>query len=179
VKTKCGIAMLLVAMAVTLCAAMPAAAPAQAGLNSYEMQIVNLVNAQRVAHHMAEFRLNAKLMQAARAHSKDMAQRDYFAHNTLGRETWSRRIIKCGYSPSGCRMWSIGENIYRGTGLYADPHIVVLGAGATAKGWMTSPPHRRVILTKSFRDIGISAYKITRDNATTWYFTLDLGRRVK
>ena len=47
---------------------------------------------------------------------------------------------------------------------------------------MASSTHRAVILTKDFRDMGVGA--VSCDGYGTvdgkvWFFTLDLGRRVK
>ena len=170
---------LLVAMTALLCATVPATAPASVKLNSYEKQIMALVNKQRVNHHLAKLRLNAELERAARFHSKDMGQRQYFEHDTLGVETWSQRLIDYGYTTKGCSSWGVGENIYRGSGLFSAPVVVVLGVKGMAEGWMDSAPHRRVILTKSFRDIGIGAVQSGTGAASQWYFTLDLGHRAK
>jgi uncharacterized protein YkwD len=176
VKTKWAVALTLVALIAIMGAALPAAASASTSLKPYEKKIVKLVNKERAKHHLKALRVNVKLVKAARSHSKDMATRDYFDHNTLGAETWSQRIVRFGYTQSGCRLWKAGEDIYRGSGLFSDPHVVVLGAGSLAKGWMTSAPHRKVILTKTFRDVGIGAVK---SDSGQWYFTLDLGRRIK
>ena len=48
--------------------------------------------------------------------------------------------------------------------------------------WMKSPAHRAVILTRTFRDIGVGAVK-TEDgygsiDGVVWFFTLDMGRRI-
>jgi uncharacterized protein YkwD len=179
VKTKCGVVVLLVVMTALLFAAVPAPAPASVRLNSYEKRIVALINKQRAKHHLAKLRVNTRLVRAARSHSRDMGQRQYFAHNTLGAETWNQRLVKFGYTRSGCRVWRAGENIYYGSGLFSAPSVVVLGVKGIAQGWMTSPVHRRVILTRSFRDIGIGAVKVVSGDSTRWYFTLDLGRRIK
>jgi uncharacterized protein YkwD len=43
---------------------------------------------------------------------------------------------------------SVAQNIAWGTGTEATPAAIVAA-------WMASPPHRRVILTGSFRDAGV------------------------
>ena len=167
-KTRCGIVILLVALAALLFASLPAAAPAGVSLNSYEQQLLKCINHERAKRHLASLRVNAKLVDAARAHSADMGEKQYFDHNSASGETWSRRIVRLGYSRSGYRVWKAGENIAWGAGLYSSP-VAIVGQ------WMKSSMHRAVILTQSFRDLGVGAVS----DGTVWFFTLDLGRRVR
>jgi len=55
-----------------------------------------------------------------------------------------------------------------GAGLFSSPVLIV-------DKWMKSSMHRAVILTQSFRDLGVGAVS----DGTVWFFTLDLGRRVR
>jgi uncharacterized protein YkwD len=175
-KTRAGIIVLLITMVCTLCLAAPALA--STSLNSYEKQLLAQVNRQRAKFGLSQLRLNDDLTASARLHSADMGTRKYFEHNAPApnEEAWSARIIRCGYTRSGYASWKAGENISYGGGLYSSPMLVV-------DSWMRSPAHRAVILTKSFRDIGVGAFK-TEDgyaniDGVVWFFTLDLGRRVK
>ncbi len=163
----------LIAIACTLLLATPALA--STALNSYEKQVAALVNKQRAKYGLPQLRLHGKLVEAARVHSADMAQREYFEHNSPSGETWSSRIVRCGYTRKGYRYWKAGENIYYGSGLYSSPFVVV-------SAWMKSRAHRAVILTRIFRDLGVGAVK-TQDgfggiDGPVWFFTLDLGRRI-
>ena len=48
--------------------------------------------------------------------------------------------------------------------------------------WMKSSTHRAVILTKTFRDLGVGAVSCkgySGVSGTVWIFTLDLGRRIR
>jgi uncharacterized protein YkwD len=174
VKTlRTPIVIVLVAILGTLLLAAPALASAP--LNSYEKQLLALVNKERAKRGLSQLRMNSKLVDSARAHSTEMGEQKYFSHDSPSGETWSSRIIRYGYTREGCRLWKAGENIYYGAGLYSSPYVVV-------KAWMDSSSHRAVILTKVFRDIGIGAAK-TDDgygscDGVVWFFTLDLGRRV-
>ncbi len=167
------IIVILIAVACTLFLAAPALA--SVSLNSYEKQVLALVNKQRAKYNLTQLRVNASLVSAARVHSAEMGARKYFSHNSPTGETWSARIIRCGYRKTGYSYWRAGENIYYGSGLYSSPCLVV-------KAWMASKAHRAVILTKAFRDIGIGAVKTTDGygscDGTVWFFTLDLGRRI-
>jgi uncharacterized protein YkwD len=174
-KTRCGIVIVLVALAALLFASMPAAASAGVSLNSYEQQLVKLVNKERTDRHLAKLHVNVKLVDSARAHSTEMGVLQYLDHNSPTGETWSERIVRHGYSREGYRVWKAGENIAFGAGLYSSPVAVV-------DQWMQSPMHRDVILAKDFREIGVGA--VSADgygsiDGMVWFFTLDLGRRSK
>jgi uncharacterized protein YkwD len=167
-KKRIAVITLLVALAALLLATVPAASPAVT-LNPYEQQLVKLINQKRVKHGLAKVRIHAKLVTAAQSHSTDMGQQQYFEHNSPTGETWDARIIRCGYRKSGFSVWMTGENIFKISGIYAAfPQKAV-------NAWMKSPAHRRVILTRSFRDIGVGAVM----SGGTKYVTLDLGRRIK
>ena len=174
-KTRCGIVMLLVALAAVLFASLPAAAPASVSLNSYEQQLVKCINKERTKRGLALLRVDARLVDSARAHSADMGERHYFSHDSPSGETWSQRIMHHGYTREGYRTWKTGENIAWGCGLYSSPVAIV-------DQWMKSTMHRAVILTKSFRDIGVGAASCDgygSIDGKVWFFTLDLGRRAR
>lgn len=106
-----------------------------------------LLNRARAQHRLPPLRLNGKLSRAARAHSRDMVRRRYFAHESIDGRSFSQRIHAVRYVPRGA-SWSLGENIGWGSGSLAAPAALV-------RAWMRSPGHRANILSRSFRDIGI------------------------
>ena len=174
-KTRCGIVMLLVALATLLFASLPAAAPASVSLSTYEQQIVKCVNKERTDRDLAKLRVNAKLVDACRSHSADMGEKQYFEHDSPSGETWSERIVNHGYEREGYSTWKAGENIAWGAGLYSSPVAIV-------DQWMQSPMHRAVILTRDFRDLGVGAVSCDGYGGVdgeVWFFTLDVGRRTK
>jgi uncharacterized protein YkwD len=174
-KTRCGIVILLLALAALLFASVPAAAPASTSLNSYEQQLLKCINRERTSRDLAKLHLNAKLVDSARSHSADMGEQQYFDHNSPSGETWSQRIVHHGYTREGYSTWKAGENIALGAGLYSSPVAIV-------DTWMKSPAHRAVILTKDFRDVGVGAVSCDGYggiDGMVWFFTLDLGRRAK
>jgi uncharacterized protein YkwD len=167
-KKRIAVISLFVALAALLLATVPAASPALT-LNKYEHQLMRAINQKRVKHHLAKVHLRTSLVTAARSHSTEMGAQQYFAHNSPSGECWSARLIRCGYTKSGYSFWRAGENIFMVSGIYAAfPQTAV-------KAWMKSPAHRRVILTKRFRDIGVGSVM----SGDTRYVTLDLGRRIK
>jgi uncharacterized protein YkwD len=128
-----------------------------------------VLNAERARHNLRPLRLNRKLSRAARRHSRAMARRRFFSHNSLNGASFVDRIRGTGYL-SGARSWSIGENIAYGSGQRSSPRSI-------GSAWMNSAPHRANILSRSFREIGIGlAYGIpTGGNGAT--YTTDFGRR--
>ena len=174
-KTRCGIVMLLVALTALVFASLPAAAPAGVSLSSYEKQLLKCINHERTSRHLAKLRINAMLVDSARSHSADMGEMKYFDHVSSSGETWSRRIVRHGYTRKGYTTWKAGENIAWGAGLYSSPVVVV-------DQWMGSAAHRAVLLTKDFRDVGVGAVSCDGYGSVdgmVWFFTLDLGRRIK
>jgi uncharacterized protein YkwD len=156
--------------------ATPALADVQ--LNAYEKQIVALINKERGDRGLHAVRVNAKLVAAAGAHSAEMGRLDYFSHSSLQPtgETWSSRIVRYGYGRSGYSNWSAGEDIYWGASLFSSPVACV-------NAWMASSQHRAVILNRTFRDIGVGAYKTDAGfrgaSGIVWVFTLDMGHRAR
>src|SRR5665647_1677452 len=110
-KTRCGIVILLVALAALLFASLPAAAPASVSLNSYEQQLVKRINQERAKRHLASLRVNAKLVDSARSHPADMGDRQYFDHNSPSGETWSQRIVRHVSTRPGYTDWKAGVNL--------------------------------------------------------------------
>jgi uncharacterized protein YkwD len=138
-----------------------------------EAMLITLINQRRAKHHLAPVKLETCLMDAARAHSTEMATKKYFAHNSRSGESFFQRLQRYGYKRKGFHLWMVGEDIAWGTGLLSSPVAIV-------DAWMKSPPHRAVILTPQFREIGVGSALTT----TTWknltnvtFYTLDLGRR--
>lgn len=173
-KSPKGIATILTVVVCSLVLVAPALASTR--MNSYEKQLLSLVNKQRTKHGLRQVRVNAKLMDASRGHSAEMGRLKYFSHDSRvpRGEHWSSRIVRYGYGRRGYSSWKAGENIYWGASLYSSPVACVAA-------WMKSPGHRAVILTKDFRDIGVGAvatdagFKGT--GGTVWFFTMDMGRR--
>lgn len=114
-----------------------------------EAEIVTLVNARRTQGAscggtamppVPPLAAHAALRCAARVHTKDMADRDYFDHtNPEGQAPWDRMEL-AGY------MWSAaGENIAGGNA----------SAEATMTQWMNSPGHCSNIMNGDYEDLGV------------------------
>lgn len=121
------------------------------GTTRAERRIRCLLNARRALAGLRPLRWDACLDRAAERHARDMVRRRYFAHSSLSGRTVAQRARAAGYLPRGGR-WSLGENLAWGAGSRAT-------AVATVRGWLRSPPHRRNILGRGFRDVGIAVVR--------------------
>ena len=84
--------------------------------------------------------MNAALRSAARHHSQDMADNDYFDHTSLdGRSPWDR-MAQAGYDGM-----PVGENIAAGSAT----------AEATFQQWQNSPGHCMNMMSQNANEIGI------------------------
>lgn len=111
---------------------------------SYEEQVVQLVNVERVKNGLPKLFLDKKICDVARAKSKDMADNNYFAHQSPTYGSAGDMLRKFGVS------WTAwGENIASGQ---KTPQEVV-------SQWMNSPGHRANILSPNFALIGVGYYK--------------------
>ncbi len=117
-------------------------------LNAAENRLVGLHNESRTQRGLEPLCVNPTLTEAARAHSRDMIEGDYFAHATPGGATLGDRLKRFGYTPEGYRFWKVGGNIAWHSGAEPQPENMF-------EGWMNSPPHRHNILEEDFRQIGV------------------------
>ncbi|QIN81723.1 hypothetical protein GBA63_03030 [Rubrobacter tropicus] len=137
-------------------------------LSADERQSFYLHNQQRKSHNLRQFCVHPTLQKVARAHSKDMIQRDYFSHTTKGTSRQAcDRVKNAGYRFRYC-----GENIAYGSGSYGEPQSIM-------RSWMKSTGHRRNILNGKYREIGIGAYTGTyKGMRNTTMYTADFGTRL-
>ena len=108
----------------------------------------------------AALHMDANLRLAARRHSQDMADQNYFSHTSLDGQTFDQRIRAAGYT--GAFPW--GENIAAGSTTPA----------STVELWMNSPGHCSNIMSPSFRAIGVG-YGYSAASTYHHYWTQDFG----
>jgi uncharacterized protein YkwD len=108
--------------------------------------IVCEINAARADAGRAPLRTRATLANAAGGHSADMIERGYFAHESPDGDGPADRARRAGYMRHA-DSWRIGEVLLwsRGEQLTA-AHAVEL--------WLGSPSHKRVLLSRHYRDVG-------------------------
>lgn len=103
--------------------------------------------------------MNASLRIAARLHSQDMANNNYFSHVSQDGRTFDQRIQNAGYASN-----TLGENIAAGPPT----------AEGAMDGWMNSPGHCVNIMSAPFRAIGVG-YGYRSGSTYTNYWTQDFG----
>ena len=106
-----------------------------------------LVNEERRRRALPRLRDQPRLDRAAARHARDMVQRRFFAHTAPEGTSMSDRLRAAGYIQDA-RPWTVGETLAWGTGSRATPAAIVAA-------WLDSPPHRRVLLSAAYRDLGI------------------------
>jgi len=154
-------------------------------IQELELSIHDLINSERQKNGIPLLQYDDKLADIARAHSQDMANRNYFDHNNPEGDGPTERAIKAGYPVhkelgGGWYSDGIAENIHKGW-LYSQ--ITYIGISTTydwytqaeiayncVNGWMNSPGHRQNILTSSYDKEGIGV-SISNDYAV--YVTQD------
>jgi uncharacterized protein YkwD len=117
----------------------------QTGLSA--QAILSQINTIRAQHGLKSLRFIRPLRQAAGLHSEEMGSRGYFAHESADGTTFWKRVGQY-YGSNGYRYWSVGENLLWSSG--------TLTPEAAVSMWMNSPPHRKNLLDRHWRQVGLS-----------------------
>ncbi len=115
----------------------------QTEMNSDELEVFNLINAQRTKNGLTALKSNAEVLRVARIKAQEMVDKNYFSHTspTYGSPFEMLKNFKISYK-------SAGENIAGNSS----------NSGAV-NAWMNSPGHRANILNSSFNYTGIGVVK--------------------
>lgn len=109
-------------------------------------------NAERARAGLPKLHVNKRLQSAALGHACDMAGRNKMTHASSDGRDLRARVKGTGY-----KMRLAAENVGQG-----------FRSGESAvKWWMTSPGHRKNILQKTARDIGV-AVALSADGTLYW-----------
>lgn len=147
------------------------------GVNSWdgawadlETQVITLINEKRAAGATCggvyygpapALQAHDNLRCAARVHSKDMGDKNFFSHTGSNGSAFSQRITSAGYS------WTAAaENIGAG---YTTPTAAV-------NGWMASSGHCKNIMSKTYVHVGVG-YKYAGTSTYKHYWTQDFGKQ--
>lgn len=109
-------------------------------VSALAQQVVELANEERAEAGCDPLSADSRLTAASEAHTRDMAERDYMAHESPEGEGPAERAQEAGYD-----AWS-GENVAAGYTSAAD----------VVEGWMNSPGHRRNILDCGNTEVGVA-----------------------
>lgn len=124
------------------------------GMENIEKQIFEMVNQERSKRGLNILQYDDKLSQAARQHSMEMGELNYFSHTSPINENKdvAKRVRNCGLIDI-----AVGENIGNNFGYSED-----ILAQQFMTGWMNSTGHRENILRENFTHIGVGVIK-TKD----------------
>lgn len=121
-------------------------------VSAYEQKVVELVNVERQKAGLSALTLDSQMSNVARLKSKDMADKNYFAHQSPTYGSAGDMLSQFGI------QWSAwGENIASGQ---RTPEAVVTA-------WMNSPGHRANIMSTNFSRIGVGY--VTNSNGTPYW----------
>ena len=101
------------------------------------------MNEIRRGRGLPVLRVDSRLGEIARAHSRDMARRGFFSHVTPEGRQPADRVLEQGLVFS-----RFAENIQKSRGV-PDP------VSAAVESWMASPGHRRAILEPEYERTGV------------------------
>jgi uncharacterized protein YkwD len=129
-----------------LLALLSATAPAaEAGsrLSAGERTLVRSVNHVRARYGLPRLRRSGRLSRAADHHTRQMIVHDFFSHSSPNGASMSRRVR------AFARSRRVGETIAMTS------RCGRRGARQVVNMWMGSPGHRAILLSRSFRRIGV------------------------
>ena len=125
------------------------------GIAAMEIDAFDLINDERATEGVDPLVMDADLRAVARAHSEDMVERDFFAHNNPDGESPFDRIRAAGLDYSAA-----AENIAWNS--FSDP------VATAVDGWMDSPGHRTNILNPVYTHTGMG---VADNGEGGFYFT--------
>jgi uncharacterized protein YkwD len=121
-----------------------------------------LINAYRKEKGLKPLRLNTALVEAAKAHSRDLAKWDRISHyGSDGSNPWDR-VKRVGYSAK-----LAAENV--GTGQTTIEEVI--------KGWQASPGHNKNLLLPDAEHMGIALVQDPKTEFKT-FWTLVIGSQL-
>ncbi|HET6653645.1 MAG TPA: CAP domain-containing protein [Nocardioides sp.] len=119
--------------------------------DTYEHKVQQLINERRGQHGLAKLSLESCTDGTAERWALKLAESHEFYHQSMG-----DIIDRCGAHYAGETL---------GKGAISPDHLVRL--------WMQSPPHRKVLLSKHAKRIGVGAYT---DSTGAWVTAANFTR---
>ena len=122
-------------------------------LPTLNQQVFAAINRFRASHGRVALKESKALDRSALAHSLQMGQRSFFAHDSANGEPFYVRV-KRYYHATGYAYWAVGENL-----LWDAPSV---SAARALEQWLKSPPHLENLESAKWRDLGVSAVTVAR-----------------
>ena len=143
------------------------AANASCGTANTVPTITCLVNVVRAQHGLPRVRASAALVRSAQLRAGAIARCRQFSHTPCG-QSFSAPFRAVGYARG---RYSVGENLAYASSAPPPQQAIHL--------WLASPAHRRLLLTRAFREFGAAVVAVDdlggSGAATVW--VAHLGRR--
>src|SRR6056297_3820240 len=114
------------------------------------------INGERQAAGVVSLTASDALAEAAREHSRDMHEREFYAHqNPDGQQPWDR--VACN-AAENIHRGEIGpmQNVGGSQTWYTDDAEEL--AGYVAEGWRLSREHYRLMVDGGYQSIGVGIY---------------------
>jgi uncharacterized protein YkwD len=137
----------------TPAAAAPASGTARQGntttarfASTLQRSIVAQINAVRRSFGRSRLTPSTQLLRAGQQHARELALNGLFAHEWSDGSpfgSWIQRF----YPRGSARFWSAGENL-----AWSTPELTAAGA---VELWLNSPAHRRTLLDKGWKQVGV------------------------
>jgi uncharacterized protein YkwD len=147
----------------------PGARTSAANGEQFLRAVLCLHNAERRRRGLGPLRRRGTLRRAARRHARDMVRRRYFGHVSPNGADPVHRALGSGYRKA--RRISVGENILTWAG--------TLSAATVMQKWMESASHRRDILRRRWRDVGIAVLRSCTSGARGLTLVVEFGRKYR
>ena len=140
-------------------------AAAKPSLDGNERAIVRAINRQRSKHGLSKLRASRRLARAADYHSWEMLDANYFAHESRDGGPFDQRVRRfADHRAVGETLAMLG-----GCGGRAARKVVRM--------WMNSAGHRAILLSSSFRRVGVGKRKGDIGGSRACVVTADFGSR--
>jgi uncharacterized protein YkwD len=142
-----------------------AGATAKARIDARERAIARAINRQRARHGLSNLKSSRRLARAADYHSWEMLDADYFAHESRDGGSFADRIRRFA------NHRAVGETLAMmgGCGRNAARRVVRM--------WMNSPGHRAILLSSSFKRVGLGKRTGDMSGSRRCLVTADFGSR--
>ena len=130
----------------------------------HERTIVSLINQERSQRGIGTLTWDPGLQAIARAHSRDMADKNYFSHTNKSGLGYRERAVAAGYRCRNPKWQGVAENLYFGSVGYQTP-------AAAVASWLDSPLHKRAMLDTTFTKGAIGIHEGHLGGYGHGYFT--------
>ena len=126
-----------------------------------ERELFNFINRERRQIGLPLLEISPELTVLARSHSADMAEQDYFSHNSKDGRTYKDRLVE-----GNLYFRRAGENI-----AFSETYITDF----IHQSLMESPKHREEILTPAYDQVGIG---VASNDKAEYYITQDFRKAI-